>query len=103
MRGLRANLAAVLAVTLQLTAGVAAAAQIVVCRAPSGHVAIESELSDCCPGSGDRLHELSSNACDGCVDTPLFQVGLSPGGKVTPGVVNAPSWSPPVSTGRAAI
>ena len=86
-------MAAVVGVLLQLTAGLAAAAQVVVCRTPSGHVAIESDLSDCCSSGGDSLHELSSSACDGCVDTPLFQAGLSPAGKATLGPPPASRWS----------
>ena len=96
-------MAAVLGVMLQLTAGLAVAAQLVVCRTPNGHVAIESELTDCCPGGGDRLHELTSNACDGCVDTPLFQAGLSPAGKVTLGVASASPWLVPAPPARCTV
>jgi len=92
MRRSRASLAAVLGVMLQVTAGLAAATQVVVCRTPDGHVAIESELSDCCPDAGARLHELSSNACDGCVDTPLFHPSLSPAGKLILGPITASPW-----------
>jgi hypothetical protein len=103
MRHPRAITAALLAVMLQLTAGLAAAAQVVVCRTPSGHVAIESELNDCCPGGGDRLHELSSNACDGCVDTPLFQAGIASVGKVTLGAVAVSPWSVSPPAGHSAL
>jgi hypothetical protein len=89
-------------VLLQLTAGLAVAAQVVVCRTPSGHVAIETELSDCCPGGGHPLHEVSSSACDGCVDTPLFHPGLLSTGKVTLGLVPASPWSALIST-RAVV
>ena len=96
-------MAAVLGVLLQLTAGLAAAAQVVVCRTQAGHVAIETELSDCCPGGGDRLHELSSSACDGCVDTPLFHAGLSPAGKLTLGPVTATPWFAAARGGALAL
>lgn len=72
--------ATLLGVMLQLTAGLAVAAQVVVCRAPSGHVAIESVLSgDCCPAAdeGPRFHELQAQTCDGCFDTPLLHAGFS--------------------------
>ena len=103
MRCSRATLAAVLGVMLQITAGIAAATQVVICRAPDGHVAIESELSDCCPDGGDRLHELSSSACDGCVDTPLFQAGLSPAGKLTLGPATASPWVAAAPSGHLVL
>jgi hypothetical protein len=91
--------AAFLGAALQLTASVAVAARVVVCRAPSGHVEIESGLGDCCgtiPG-----HDVSASTCDGCTDTPFLQGGVSPSSKATfvdvaamsPGfIAPAPTW-----------
>jgi hypothetical protein len=76
----RAVGAALLGAVLQVTASVAVAAEVVVCRAPGGHVEIESFLDgDCCPpGEGSyRVLELRDDACDGCLDTLLLRAGLS--------------------------
>jgi hypothetical protein len=73
----------------------AVAGQVVVCRAPSGHVEIESAFDgDCCPVAtvSYAVQAIGADdACDGCVDTPLVRVGLSaPAKGVLPGVVPAP-------------
>ena len=78
--GRRITGAALVGVMLQLTAGLAVAARVVVCRAPSGHVAIESVLAgDCCPADHEesRVHELQADTCDGCLDTPLLHAAIS--------------------------
>jgi hypothetical protein len=85
--------AALLGVVLQLTASVGVASALVVCWSIDGHVAIES--GDCCPGGplesrGDALR--AARACDGCVDTPLLEAGLSGSGKPGVAVLSASSW-----------
>jgi len=69
--------AALLGAALQFCASAAVAAQVIVCRAPDGRVEIESVFDgDCCPmgGLGRGEHEVrASEACNGCVDTPLLR------------------------------
>ena len=91
----RAVGAALLGAMLQLTASVAVAAEVVVCRAPGGHVEIESVLDDCCPpGEASRgARELRDDACDGCLDTPLLQAGLSTPAKATLDALVPARWS----------
>jgi hypothetical protein len=93
----RAVGAALLGVVLQLTASAAVAAEVVVCRAPGGHVEIESFLDgDCCP-PGEMSHralELRDDSCDGCLDTPLLRAGLSAPTKATFDALVPTRWSP---------
>jgi len=93
----RAVCAALLGAVLQLTASAAVAAEVVVCRAPGGHVEIESSLDgDCCP-PGEVWHgalELRDDACDGCLDTPLLRAGLSAPTKATFDALVPMRWSP---------
>ncbi|HWP65996.1 MAG TPA: hypothetical protein VNO26_08800 [Candidatus Limnocylindria bacterium] len=67
---------------LQLTASAAVAAQVVVCRAPSGHVELESTLDgDCClarSAARDARVLRSDDACAGCIDTPLLRAAPTP-------------------------
>jgi hypothetical protein len=83
--------AALVGALLQLTASAAVAAQVVVCRAPSGHVELESTLDgDCCPtraAARDARVLRSGDACDGCIDTPLLRAAPTPPVKDVLGVV----------------
>lgn len=68
-----------LVAALQLGLSFGLVLNLVVCRSASGHVAIESALTDCC--TNDPLSEpsrslLPSSECDGCTDTPLLQTVL---------------------------
>lgn len=103
----RALCAALVGAALQFSASLAVAAQLVVCRSPDGHVEIESALDgDCCPTGGfaRNVQELrASEACDGCVDTPLLRAGLSAPLKATFDAVAPAPWRvTPVSVLRGA-
>jgi len=93
--------AAIVGALLQLTASAAVVAQVVVCRAPSGHVELESALEGhCCPAR-DAARDVrvlrSADACDGCIDTPLLRAAPTPPVKDVLGVaVPAPRHVVPV-------
>ena len=95
--------AAVLGAALQLTASLAIAAGVVVCRTPSGHVAIESGLDrDCCGATVD--HDLTASTCDGCTDTPFVQASVSPSSKAVLDVaVMSRGFVAPVPTWRVTV
>jgi hypothetical protein len=81
----RVTCAALLGAVLQFCASAAVAARVTVCRGLDGHVEIESALDgDCCPAGGLRRNPQevrTTEACDGCVDTPLLRSGISTPGK----------------------
>lgn len=92
----RALAVPLLAVMLQLVAGMALAARVVVCRAPSGHLEIESVLDgDCCPAveSEPLRQELRADACSGCFDTPLLHAGFSTSNKAAFDALVPASWA----------
>lgn len=69
---------AIAATLLQLALSFGLTFNLVVCRSTSGHVAIESGLSDCCTGapSADDVAVAAGSECDGCTDTPLLPAVL---------------------------
>jgi hypothetical protein len=70
---------ALLAAALQMVLSFGLALNLVVCCGTGGHVAVESVLADCCTShspSATSRSVSSTSACNGCIDTPLFQTVL---------------------------
>jgi hypothetical protein len=106
-RSRRAVHVILLAAVLQLFAGVAGAAQVIVCRGLDGHVEIESGFGDdCCPSDAlaTRATVRTDQGCDGCVDTPATGAGASVPAKSDVGIGSLPApWRlAPVASGGLA-
>lgn len=88
---------------LQLVLGLAAAADLVICREASGEIAVESTLAgDCCPDHGAVPQATLGEATERCrcVDTPLLAsaVDVRPGrDPLAPPVLLPLLGSPPLA------